>query len=108
DLLRERPLRMATTKQQTAIELRLVARSDGIDHDLRVEAVPDAPARELVAAVATELGVDGTARRDRHELPEGAQRSELALRHGDVLEFDGARRRATPAPVELFVVGGPE
>src|SRR5439155_20042587 len=101
---------MATTRQRGTIELRLVAVApDGEAADLVVEAVPDAPARELVAAVAAELGLaEAPARVGGAELPGDAPLSELALRHGDVLDFG---RRASPAAAaqrELVVAGGPE
>jgi S-DNA-T family DNA segregation ATPase FtsK/SpoIIIE len=104
---------MAMTRQRATVELRLVAIGpEGRRRDLRVEAAPDASARELAAAVAHELGLPADAaqaRRGGETLPGDTPLAELALRHGDVLDFrDRAPAPATAAPVELVVHGGPE
>ncbi len=104
---------MATTTRTTVLELGLVAVGpNGTQQDVRVEYVPDAPARELLDALADELGLDTApaASRDGEELPVDAPLAELALRHGDEISFGGDMLPppAMLAVAELVVVGGPQ
>lgn len=101
---------MATTRQRSSVELRLVAVGpDGERHDVLVEAAADAPARELAAAVANDVGAEPSAPlyRDGEELPADVPLAELALRHGEELRFDGSRATETRERLELVVAGGP-
>ncbi len=104
---------METTARTTVHELGLVAAGpDGACRDVRVEYVADAPARELLDALADELGLDGepAARRAGEELPAEAPAAELALRHGDEIRFgdDTPAPPTIPAVAELVVTGGPQ
>ena len=104
---------METTARTTVHELGLVAAGpDGTCRDVRVEYVADAPARELLDALADELGLDGepAARRAGEELPAEAPLAELALRHGDEIRFgdDTPAPPTIPAVAELVVTGGPQ
>ena len=104
---------MESTARRTALDLGLVvAAGDGARHDVRAEFAPEAPAHELLAALAEEAGLDGdlpAARRGGHELPADAPLAELDLRHGDEISFGDERAAPSlPAVAELVVVGGPQ
>src|SRR5262245_4590835 len=107
---REQDTRLASTYRPSLVELRLVVVGpDGAAHDLAVETAPDLRARDLLAAIGEELGLDARAATiDGERLPEDGQVSELGLRWGDELRL-GERAAAAVRPVaELVVDGGPE
>jgi S-DNA-T family DNA segregation ATPase FtsK/SpoIIIE len=101
------------TRQRSTVELRLVAVGpDRAPHDVRVEAAPDARARELAAVLAAQIGVDGEpalTRSGGEVLPADAPVAELGLRQGEELFFDSYRAvSAARSRLALAVVGGPE
>jgi S-DNA-T family DNA segregation ATPase FtsK/SpoIIIE len=99
---------MTTMRLPSLLELRLVALAGDERHDLRIEASPNLSAGELVAAIAGELGLSGSATLRGDPVPEDAPLSELALRWGDELRFGGKRPSPEPALVSLVVNGGPD
>ena len=79
----------------------------GAQRDLRVVAEGDAPARQLFAALAAEVGAPETAAtRQGDELPWDAPVAELALRHGDEIRLDEADADKPRGTAELVVLGG--
>ena len=101
---------MAANGHGATIELGLeVTGPDGARRDLRIVAEGDAPARQLFAALAAEIGAPATtATRRGEELPPDAPVSELALRHGDEIRFGEAEPEDPRGTVDLVVLGGPD
>ena len=99
---------MAANQRATTIEIGLVVTGpEGARRDLRVVAEGDAPAQELFAALAAEVGAPTTAAtRHGDELPRDAPVSELALRHGDEIRLDDAEPDGPRGTAELVVLGG--